>query len=91
MIGRLHRTVINDAMVTCSSCKFRPAAHSIGRRWKQYALCCECYVATGSPPILWHPDCVRAWRHKHAIVVVALCTIGLFLIYGFWTLNWFAH
>jgi hypothetical protein len=65
MMGRLHRTVIIGAMVTCSSSKLRPAAHSIGRRGKRYELCCKCYVATGSPPTLWHPDCVRAWRHKH--------------------------
>jgi hypothetical protein len=33
MIGRPH--LINGAMVICSSCKLRPAAHSIGKRPKQ--------------------------------------------------------
>ena len=29
---------------------------------------------------------------RQAIVVVAFCTIGAFLlIYGFWTLGWFGH
>ena len=55
MIGRLHRPVINGAMVTCSSCKLRPAAHSIGRRGKRYELCCECYVATGVRPLFGIP------------------------------------
>jgi hypothetical protein len=65
MIGRLHRNAINGAMVTCSSCKLRPAAHLIRKSGKQYDLCCECYIATGSPPTLWHPDCLSAWRRKH--------------------------
>jgi hypothetical protein len=55
------RFLIDGAMVICSSCKHRVAAHSVG---KQHDLCCECYIATGKTPAVWHPACVRAYARK---------------------------
>jgi hypothetical protein len=64
MILQVRRSVIDGAMVICSSCKLRAATHSIDKRGKRYDLCCECYVATGAAPTVWHPDCVQAYARK---------------------------
>jgi hypothetical protein len=48
MIFRVRRSLIDGAVVICSSCQLRAATHSIHKHGKQYDLCCECYVATGS-------------------------------------------
>jgi len=64
MIFRVPRSLIDGAMVICSSCKLRAATHSIGKRGKRYDECCECYVATGAAPTLWHPACLRAYARK---------------------------
>ena len=61
MISRVSRFLIDGAMVICSSCKLRAATHSVG---KQNDLCCECYIATGAAPAVWHPACVRANARK---------------------------
>jgi len=61
MIYRVSRFLIDGAMVICSSCKLRAATHSVG---KQNDLCCECYIAMGAAPAVWHPACVRAATRK---------------------------
>jgi hypothetical protein len=61
MIYRVSRFLIDGAMVICSSCKLRAATHSVG---KQKDLCCECYIAMGAAPAVWHPACVRANARK---------------------------
>jgi hypothetical protein len=61
MIYRVRPFLIDGALVICSSCKLRAATHSVG---KQNDLCCECYVAKGGVPAVWHPACVRAYARK---------------------------
>ena len=61
MIYRVRRPLIDGAMVICTSCKLRAATHSVD---KQNNLCCECYIAKGGVPAIWHPDCVRAYARK---------------------------
>jgi hypothetical protein len=61
MIYRVSRFLIDGTMVICSSCKLRAATHSVG---KQNDLCCECYIAMGAAPAVWHPACVRANARK---------------------------
>ena len=67
MIYRVSRLLIDGAMVICSSCKLRAATHSVG---KQNDLCCECYIAMGAAPAVWHPACVRANARKISNTVV---------------------
>jgi len=67
MIYRVSRFLIDGAMVICSSCKLRAATHSVG---KQNDLCCECYIAMGAAPAVWHPACVRANARKISNTVV---------------------
>jgi hypothetical protein len=64
MIYRVRRFLIDGAMVICSSCMLRAAAHSVRKRGKRYELCCECYIATGAAPTVWHPTCMRAYARK---------------------------
>jgi hypothetical protein len=61
MIYRVRRFLIDGAMIICSSCKLSAATHSAG---KQNDLCCECYIAKGGVPAVWHPACVRAYARK---------------------------
>jgi hypothetical protein len=60
MIYRVRRFLIDGAMVICSSCNLRVATHSVGKQ----SLCCECHIAKGGVPAVWHPACVRAYAHK---------------------------
>jgi hypothetical protein len=53
--------LIDGVMIICSSRKLRAATHSAG---KQNDLCCECYIAKGGVPAVWHPACVRAYARK---------------------------
>jgi hypothetical protein len=64
MIFRVRRPLIDGAMVVCASCNLRAATHWIDKRGKRYYLCCECYVATGAVPAVWHPACVGAYAQK---------------------------
>jgi hypothetical protein len=61
MIKRVNRFLIDGAMIICSSCKLRAGTHSLG---KKNDLCCECYIAKGGVPAVWHPACVRAYARK---------------------------
>ena len=61
MIDRMRHFLIDGAMVICSSCKLRAGTHSLG---KKNDLCCECYIAKGGVPAVWHPACVRAYARK---------------------------
>jgi len=61
VIHRARRLLIDGAMVICSTCKLRAATHSID---KQNNLCCECYIAKGGVPAVWHSDCVGAYARK---------------------------
>ena len=55
MIFRVRRSLIDGAMVICSSCNVRAATHSIDKRGKRYDECCECYIATGAAIPLTRP------------------------------------
>jgi hypothetical protein len=61
MIYPVRRFLIDGSMVVCSSCKLRSATHSVG---KQNHLCCECHIANGGAPVVWHPACMRAYARK---------------------------